>query len=570
MSKEQHNMISHTSGQGAVLYCRVSSKEQEEAGYSLPAQQKFLNEYAERSSLRVSSVFSISESANGKVKRKIFDEMMRYVTKHRISNLIVETTDRLTRNFSDVPVLDRWVLEDSNHRIHLAKEGCMLDKYSKSHEWFMWRVKVATAEYYVRLLSENVKKGQKERVSQGWLPTKPKLGYSTVGEAGHTIHAIDPKVSPYMVNMFERYATGNYSLARLDIELYRAGLRTESGRRVSVARIHRMLQDPFYYGKIRWSGGIHDGRHEPLISKNIFDKIGRVLKRKTENPHYRKHSPLFQAKVHCSNCGGVLTWEIQKGHWYGHCNNHGERKTCQKKTYIIEEKVEEQLVGSFKNLAPANIEVLVWIEELIREEEGSRIKEREQETAKLKSLLETTRRRVDRLYDDKLDEKIPPDFYQRKFAEYSAEEQTLKETLGQLNESPDQESELGIAIHQLGYHALDIYEKASSDEKRVLLSQIFSNLLQDTYEIRPNYTLAGKYLTDWTGRLNQDYEPHKNVMPQGKRKDLVLSSPSWREWRESLRTFKWREIISDLPVLLQEINQLLDIAERSDELRLAG
>jgi hypothetical protein len=59
-------------------------------------------------------------------------------------------------------------------------------------------------------------------------------------------------------------------------------------------------------------------------------------------------------------------------------------------------------------------------------------------------------------------------------------------------------------------------------------------------------------------------------MLQGKRKDLVLSSPSWREWRESLRTFKWREIISDLPVLLQEINQLLDIAERSDELRLAG
>jgi len=101
----------------------------------------------------------------------------------------------LTRNFANVPIIDEWILTDEKHTIHLVEEGCTLHKDSKSHEWFMWRVKVATAEYYIRLLSENVKNGQKEKLAQGWLPSKPPLGYKTIGEKGHKIHVIDEEKS---------------------------------------------------------------------------------------------------------------------------------------------------------------------------------------------------------------------------------------------------------------------------------------------------------------------------------------------------------------------------------------
>ena len=80
--------------------------------------------------------------------------------------------------------------------------------------------------------------------------------------------------------------------------------------------------------------------------------------------------------------------------------------------------------------------MLSWIEELIREEDAGRVKEREKEAQRLTALLEQARRRLDRLYEDKIDEKITIDFYQRKFAEYSTEERTLQEALAQLNESP--------------------------------------------------------------------------------------------------------------------------------------
>ena len=180
------------------------------------------------------------------------------------------------------------------------------------------------------------------------------------------------------------------------------------------------------------------------------------------------------------------------------------RKKCPKKTYIREEKVEEQVISYFNRIAPANEEVLSWIEELIREEEAGRVKERENETKRLTAILEQAKRRLDRLYEDKIDEKISSDFYQRKFAEYAAEERNLGEALARLTERADEDQEAGIAIHRLGHNAKEIYEIALPDEKRLLLSEFFTNLLQNPYEIRPNCSLAGKYLTDWVPRLNRD------------------------------------------------------------------
>src|SRR5207245_8585850 len=94
---------------------------------------------------------------------------------------------------------------------------------------------------------------------------------------------------------------------------------------------------------------------------------------------------------------------------------------------------------------------------------------------------------------------------------------------------------------------------------RLLLSQIFTNLIQNGYEIKPNYSLAGKYLSDWIESLNKDYEPQKNITPEQKRRDLVLSSPGWLAWRDSLRTFKWTDLFPEPGASLEEINQLLSI-----------
>ena len=71
----------------AIAYCRVSSKEQEETGYSLPAQEKLLKEYAQRKDLVILKVFSVAESASGSKQRKVFSEMISYLNKNKIPNM---------------------------------------------------------------------------------------------------------------------------------------------------------------------------------------------------------------------------------------------------------------------------------------------------------------------------------------------------------------------------------------------------------------------------------------------------------------------------------------------------
>lgn len=71
-----------------VLLCRVSSKEQEKTGYSLPAQEKLLKNYANKKGFKVIKIFSISESASGKKQREIFGQMMKFTQKHNINFVV--------------------------------------------------------------------------------------------------------------------------------------------------------------------------------------------------------------------------------------------------------------------------------------------------------------------------------------------------------------------------------------------------------------------------------------------------------------------------------------------------
>lgn len=499
----------------AVLYARVSSREQEEAGYSLPAQEKFLRDYAQKNNFNVAKVFAVSESAGGKVRRKIFAEMMDYIKKNKISIVIVETTDRLIRNFADVPIIDTWVLENETYQIHLAKEGCILHKNSKSHEWFMWRVKVATAEYYVKLLSENVKKGQKEKIAQGWLPTKPPLGYKTIGEKGHKIHIIDEEKAPLVRKMFELYASGNYSLNALVKVMYQEGLRNENNRKVIKSRMHELFSDPFYYGKIRWNGEIYNGQHKSLITKELFDTVQTKLTRRVASLQYKKHLPVFKAKIRCEECGGTITWEIQRGHWYGHCNHY---KNCSQKIWVKQEKVEEQLFPYFDKVAPKNERILQWLGKALKESHAGEIEYYEAQRKELTAQFEKIQRRLEAIYEDKIDSKISVDFYERKFKEYSEEKESILEKLNKFNQVNTQYYEAGYAIHELALKAREIYQsqKATVEEKRLLLSYVFSNITLNEGKIKPNYTLAFEFLANWMPKVNKNFEQAK--IGQNKRK----------------------------------------------------
>ncbi len=475
-----------------VIFCRVSSKEQEEAGYSLPAQEKYLREYAEKEGLEVVKVFAVSESASGVMQRKVFNEMITYIKKKDIFGVIVETTDRLTRNFVDVPIIDKWIHEDSNHQIRLAKEGCVLHRDSRSHEWFMWRVKCATAEYYVKLLSENVKKGQKEKIAQGWMPTKAPPGYISVGEKGRKIHVIDEKKAPLVRRMFELYATGEISLSKLTEMMSQEGLRGYTGNKLVKSRIHQLLSDPFYIGKIRWNKNVHQGQHEALLSEEVFTKVNSVLKSKT-TPKYRKHHFLFQGIVKCVGCEGRITWEIQKGIVYGHCNHY---RDCKQQAWAKEKEVEEQIVDALDGLQIKNVRLIDWIRKSLKEAHKEEINYNNTAITELNRNLERIQKRMDNLYKDRLDEVISKAKYDTLFTEFSEEKNQLVTSIKQHSQSSTKYQELGSNLYELSQKAQELYLKGNRDERRKLITLVFENLALDEGKLVFNFTAPFSLLSE--------------------------------------------------------------------------
>jgi site-specific DNA recombinase len=156
----------------AVIYARVSSKEQEKEGFSIPAQLKLLHEYALERGFCVIKEFIDVETAKA-AGRLQFGEMVRFLQAYREArDILVEKTDRLYRNFKDYVTL-----EDLDLVVHLVKENEVLSKDSRSHTKFIHGIKVLMAKNYIDNLSEETKKGMREKAEQGHYPSFVPLGY---------------------------------------------------------------------------------------------------------------------------------------------------------------------------------------------------------------------------------------------------------------------------------------------------------------------------------------------------------------------------------------------------------
>ena len=149
----------------AIIYIRVSSREQQQEGFSLGAQEKLLRDYAKRSGFTIVLVFQDVETAKSK-GRKQFGEMVKWLKNNRSCRvLLVEKTDRLYRNFHD-----HVTLEDLDIEIHLVKENQIVSKDAKSQTKFMHGINLVLARNYSDNLKEEVKRGCARRPRRAFTP----------------------------------------------------------------------------------------------------------------------------------------------------------------------------------------------------------------------------------------------------------------------------------------------------------------------------------------------------------------------------------------------------------------
>jgi site-specific DNA recombinase len=459
-----------------VIYARVSSKEQEKEGYSIPAQLKLLRGYAAERRFTVLEEFLDVETAK-RTGRPGFTAMVELFKKQRKTKrsenirriLPVEKTDRLYRNLKD------WVtLDDLDLEIHFVKENVVLARDSRSSEKFMHGIKVLMAKNYIDNLSEETQKGMLEKAAQGIYPSFAPLGYrNTNGPNGKRIIEPDPEVAPLVHHLFEWYATGRYSLRDVTKRAHDAGFQSRSGARVPRSSIHKIFTNPMYCGDFYWAGKRHQGTHKPIVSQDLFDRVQEMLDEKgRRRTRQQKHEWAFQGLVSCGHCGCALTAEIKKGCYiYYHCT--GNKGRCPER-YVREEEIAAQF-GEALRAIQLDEEVLGWVLTALRHSHGDERRYHHEMIASLQKQNQRLQDRLDRMYIDKLDGTISQDYFDRMSEAFRKEQRDLLHKIEQHQSAHETYLEEGVRLLELAQKAVILYEKQEMKEKRKLIDFVVAH-----------------------------------------------------------------------------------------------
>lgn len=466
----------------AVTYARVSTKEQEREGFSIDAQQKLLAGYAQAKGFAVAQAFVDVETAK-QAGRTNFSEMIRFLKRHPdVRILLVEKTDRLYRNFKDWVTIDELDIE-----LHLVKEGDVLSRTSRSSAKFVHGIKVLMAKNYVDNLAEEARKGMQEKAEQGIWPSRAPLGYrNTVGPDGKKIVTVDPELGSVITGLFERYGAGTVSLKELAEDVHRIGLVSRvSGGAVGVSKLHVILRNRFYTGRFEWKGQLMAGRHDPLVSHDLWERVQQILEQRSRQK-LRKgpRNFAFSGLVRCGHCDCAMVGEIKKGRYvYYHCTGYKGR--CPE-PYLREEVLEARFSGLLGHLRFGD-DIHAWIVTALRQSLADERREHDAAIGRLKAEHDRLTQRLRAMYVDKLDGRIDGPTYDRLSRDWREEQDRCLREIGYHQSAERSYVDEGVALLTLAKDAQRLFEKRSAADKRKLLNFVLSNSTWKDAELTPEF-----------------------------------------------------------------------------------
>ncbi len=203
--------------------------------------------------------------------------------------------------------------------------------------------------------SLNVKRGLRTRCEMGLWPAPAPTGYlneKRLDRKGYVM--VDPERAPVIKQMFEKVGYEQWSGRKIYHWLkFDMNFRSAtSNKPLTLSNIYRLLQTPFFYGVFEYpsaSGNWYTGKHTPIITRELFEKVIAQLKR-SDIKHEDKQFA-FSRLMTCGKCGsGIVAdekWKkLAKGgmaHYIYYGCNRSRDLHC-KGGYIREEELIAQLI----------------------------------------------------------------------------------------------------------------------------------------------------------------------------------------------------------------------------------
>ncbi|HAA17972.1 MAG TPA: recombinase family protein, partial [Cytophagales bacterium] len=499
--------------QAAVLYTRVSTDEQAEKGYSLQHQADHLQKYCARENLTVLRIFTDDHSAKS-FDRPAFQEFLSWGKSNyrKVDYLLFSNWSRFSRNAADayemIARLRKWNIEpqaiDQPLDLSIPENKLMLAFF------------LAAPEVENDRRSLNVIAGRRRALKSGrWVTIAP-IGYRNARDEALTPVILPSEKAQLVQEAFERVAIGMETRGAIYTDLQRRGLK------VARSRFYKLLSDPVYMGKIFVPAykdepeEVVEGKHEGLVSVTLWYQAQQAMnqtnKRGPKVYQPREEFPLRGLLI-CPSCGRNLTASSSRGrhggrYAYYHCvSSCGVRFNAKEvngafRRLLGEIRIKDEVRDLYRRI----------LEEVVDENEGTRIKRRKV----LEKASQDLKEKLIRLQDLLMDGKLDAEDYASMKARYTAELEAKRAEAEDLTKSAkEQAEELGFALNLLE-QLPSIYEAVAVEGKQQIVGSIFPQKLvfsDGKYRTpRINPTVQAMCLN--ISELLCDFEPKKGHLFQ--------------------------------------------------------
>ena len=412
-----------------ILYARKSTDDEERQILSIEAQLAELREFARQNNLEI--IEELIEAKTAKEPgRPIFNLMLEKIVNGEADGIISWNPDRLARNAVDggqiINLIDRGKLHSLKFPTYWFEPS--------SQGLFMLQIAFGQAKYYIDNLSENVKRGLRQKLRRGEWPGWAPIGY-TNNLRNHTIE-IDKGKAPLIKRLFQEYSSGKYSLKDLETLSLSLKLKSQRGRiGLSCSVLEKLLRNKFYIGLFSYGGETYEAKHEPLIDKATFDLVQRILQNRSRP---RKTKELlyfpFRGVFNCGECGRAITGERQikkSGLVFRYYRCTKKNSKCSQ-TFVREEKLISQVDKVFSKVALKDD----WTNKMLKQIEIWKADNIQSSALAIKEIekeLEMVNKRLSKLLDAHLDGLLEAEEYQAKKSELVEQKVALKQKNVRLN-----------------------------------------------------------------------------------------------------------------------------------------
>lgn len=463
------------------LYARKSSEDAKKQVQSIEDQIATFKDKAQRDGFEIAKIYTESRSAKIPGKREQFNQMLDDLNAGIIDGIVCWKLDRLSRNQQEGGLVMQMLQDGVINKI------ITYDKtYYPSDNGLLMTIELGMATEYSRALAENTKRGQKFKIKKGWYPSVAVLGYVNTTDRAKGEKEIHPDPERYhLVRKCWDLLLEGMTVPEVLRESEKLGLKvpaknSKPEKYLSMHGMYNLFKNPFYYGCFKWSGELHEGNHQAMITKEEFDKAQDLISGRAR-PKKLKHKFPYTGMMQCGNCGAAITAapkdKVRKDGSINHriyyrCTRRKTGVSCKQKA-IRKEELEKQVLEILDTLEIPESFVEWAIQWLKDNNEESNVKEKEVLNQQKKA-LDKVNDRLQKLLDMQLEGLIDIDTFKAKNEALLTEKRKISKHIELGINSQEHRIEKTIEVFEFCKNVRKTFENGSYEARKRILDTLGS------------------------------------------------------------------------------------------------